>query len=293
MNMKRHRMRGHGGHGNGNGTGGGNNRYGGGGQRFNQPRNNFGGNNLENDRRIRANAVKMIEKYQNMAKDAQMNGDIILAENYFQYADHYQRVSNAHAPRFPESTGIEGGANNGAQQPSDAGFDAGDDEDTAQPSGDAPAADSAPRPQPQHQQPQQPRRERFEHQRRERFENQPRPPEQREPREPREVREPRENREPREYREPREPRVYQPRPEPRSEPRPAEPRPEEAILDIPFLTSSPLAHVRRDETADNEPPIPAPFIQDDIILSDDPMGGPIVRRRGRPKKVHTDGLAED
>ncbi|MCE2965310.1 MAG: DUF4167 domain-containing protein, partial [Alphaproteobacteria bacterium] len=99
MNMKRHRMRGHGGHGNGNGTGG-NNRYGGGGQRFNQPRNNFGGNNLENDRRIRANAIKMIEKYQNMAKDAQMNGDIILAENYFQYADHYQRVSNAHAPRF-------------------------------------------------------------------------------------------------------------------------------------------------------------------------------------------------
>lgn len=289
MNMKRHRMRGHGGHGNGNGTGGGNNRYGGG-QRFNQPRNNFGGNNLENDRRIRANALKMIEKYQNMAKDAQMNGDIILAENYFQYADHYQRVSNAHAPRFPEATGIENGADTGAQQPSDAGFDAGDDDDTTQPSGDAPSADSAPRQQPQHQQP---RRERFDNQRRERFDNQPRPTEQREPRE---VREPREHREPREYREPREPRVYQPRPETRSETRtesrPVEPRPEEAILDIPFLTSSPLAHVRRDETADNEPPAPAPFIQD-AILSDDPMGAPIVRRRGRPKKVHTDGLAEE
>ena len=39
------------------------------------------------------NASKLIEKYNNLAREALSNGDKILSENYFQYADHFLRVS--------------------------------------------------------------------------------------------------------------------------------------------------------------------------------------------------------
>ncbi len=39
------------------------------------------------------NASKLIEKYSNLAREALSNGDKILSENYFQYADHFLRVS--------------------------------------------------------------------------------------------------------------------------------------------------------------------------------------------------------
>ena len=38
-------------------------------------------------------APKLIEKYNNLAREALSNGDKILSENYFQYADHFLRVS--------------------------------------------------------------------------------------------------------------------------------------------------------------------------------------------------------
>jgi Domain of unknown function (DUF4167) len=47
------------------------------------------------DRRARANAQKNIEKYQNMARDAVSDGDIVQAEYWYQHVDHYQRVINA------------------------------------------------------------------------------------------------------------------------------------------------------------------------------------------------------
>ena len=37
---------------------------------------------------------KVISKYQQLAKDAQSNGDPVLAQNYFQHADHYLRRYN-------------------------------------------------------------------------------------------------------------------------------------------------------------------------------------------------------
>ena len=40
------------------------------------------------------NASKLIEKYNNLAREALSNGDKILYENYFQHADHYKRVLN-------------------------------------------------------------------------------------------------------------------------------------------------------------------------------------------------------
>ena len=42
------------------------------------------------------NASKLIEKYNNLAREALSTGDKILSENYFQHADHFQRISNEH-----------------------------------------------------------------------------------------------------------------------------------------------------------------------------------------------------
>ena len=47
-------------------------------------RRNLGRNNL--------NAPKLIDKYVNLAREALSNGDKILSENYFQYADHFIRI---------------------------------------------------------------------------------------------------------------------------------------------------------------------------------------------------------
>ncbi len=38
------------------------------------------------------NAPKLIEKYNNLAREALSVGDKILSENYFQHADHFTRV---------------------------------------------------------------------------------------------------------------------------------------------------------------------------------------------------------
>ena len=38
------------------------------------------------------NAPKLIEKYNNLAREALSIGDKILSENYFQHADHFTRV---------------------------------------------------------------------------------------------------------------------------------------------------------------------------------------------------------
>ena len=45
-----------------------------------------------NGNRGNGNAVKLFEKYKTLANDALSVGDIILAENYFQHADHYARL---------------------------------------------------------------------------------------------------------------------------------------------------------------------------------------------------------
>ena len=38
------------------------------------------------------NASKLIEKYNDLAREALSNGDKILSENYFQHADHFVRI---------------------------------------------------------------------------------------------------------------------------------------------------------------------------------------------------------
>ena len=40
------------------------------------------------------NASKLIEKYNDLAREALSTGDKILSENYFQHADHFARILN-------------------------------------------------------------------------------------------------------------------------------------------------------------------------------------------------------
>ena len=65
----------------------------------NGDRNKFTNNFTNNDTfqrkspgRNNHNAAKLIEKYNNLAREALSNGDKILSENYFQHADHFTRV---------------------------------------------------------------------------------------------------------------------------------------------------------------------------------------------------------
>ena len=46
----------------------------------------------KNNGRNNHNAPKLIEKYSNLAREALSNGDKILSENYYQYAEHFIRV---------------------------------------------------------------------------------------------------------------------------------------------------------------------------------------------------------
>ena len=48
----------------------------------------------KNPGRNNHNAPKLIEKYNNLAREALSAGDKILSENYFQHADHFTRILN-------------------------------------------------------------------------------------------------------------------------------------------------------------------------------------------------------
>ncbi|MCC7393902.1 MAG: DUF4167 domain-containing protein [Sphingomonadaceae bacterium] len=52
--------------------------------------NHDSGNRIDN--RARGNATQLLEKYRNMARDAQLSGDRVMTEYYLQFADHYFRV---------------------------------------------------------------------------------------------------------------------------------------------------------------------------------------------------------
>lgn len=45
--------------------------------------------------RIRGTAFQITEKYEILAKDAETSGNTVLAENYRQHAEHYQRIINS------------------------------------------------------------------------------------------------------------------------------------------------------------------------------------------------------
>lgn len=72
------------------------------------------------DNRQRGNAAQLLEKYKNMARDAQLAGDRVQGEYFLQYAEHYHRVLNESRARFEEQR---------RQRGDDASDDDGDDDD--------------------------------------------------------------------------------------------------------------------------------------------------------------------
>mgnify|MGYP000663125643 CR=1 FL=1 len=47
-----------------------------------------------NPGRNNQNAAKLVDKYNNLAREALSSGDKILSENYLQHADHFTRILN-------------------------------------------------------------------------------------------------------------------------------------------------------------------------------------------------------
>ena len=53
------------------------------------------------DVRVRGTATQVYEKYQVLARDAQLSGDRVGSENYMQHAEHYYRILLASQPARP------------------------------------------------------------------------------------------------------------------------------------------------------------------------------------------------
>ncbi|HEX4762429.1 MAG TPA: DUF4167 domain-containing protein [Sphingomicrobium sp.] len=51
------------------------------------------------DVKVRGNAAHIAEKYLQLARDAQSSGDSVMAENYLQHAEHYNRIVMASQPQ--------------------------------------------------------------------------------------------------------------------------------------------------------------------------------------------------
>lgn len=58
------------------------------------------------DSRARGNATQLLEKYKNLARDAQTQGDRVSTEYYLQFADHYFRVLADNRARQEEQQGF-------------------------------------------------------------------------------------------------------------------------------------------------------------------------------------------
>lgn len=56
------------------------------------------------DVRIRGTAFQIVEKYMALAKDSASSGDRVMAENYLQHAEHYQRLIGSWADEAPVRT---------------------------------------------------------------------------------------------------------------------------------------------------------------------------------------------
>src|SRR3954471_22563809 len=99
--MKRQRGRNRSGGGGGGGQGG-NNGGGGGGKPTHNVNRAFDSNGPDNVK-IRGHAQHVYEKYQQLARDATLSGDRVLAENYLQHAEHYFRLIRSIQPQRPAS----------------------------------------------------------------------------------------------------------------------------------------------------------------------------------------------
>jgi len=69
------------------------------------------------DVKIRGTASHVADKYSALARDAIASGDIIMAENYYQHAEHYYRIiMSAQSQQAPGAQPTEGANGSGAQR---------------------------------------------------------------------------------------------------------------------------------------------------------------------------------
>ncbi len=139
MNMKRMRGRNH----RGSGGGGGPVRH----QSGNVPLNrNHVFDSSGPDLRVRGTSQQLFEKYLQLGRDATSVGDRVMAESYFQHAEHYFRILNAmNQAAVQQQTNPQNNGGNGQQRRQETMADDDDDEpgDDAPPGmGDQPAPDS-------------------------------------------------------------------------------------------------------------------------------------------------------
>ncbi len=73
--------------------------------------------------KIRGSAPHILEKYQALARDASLVGDLVAAENYMQHAEHYLRLlraSQGNAAEGERAAKPDNSATNGADSPVEA-----------------------------------------------------------------------------------------------------------------------------------------------------------------------------
>ena len=73
----------------------------------------FGNGSMNNSSRVTGSLSTVLEKYRNLAKDANSSGDYVGAENYLQHAEHYSRMINE---RNARTNGASNGNSNGSHK---------------------------------------------------------------------------------------------------------------------------------------------------------------------------------
>ncbi len=88
------------------------------------------------DVKLRGTPAHIAEKYMSLARDAQSSGDPVLAENYLQHAEHYNRIIMAYREQQVSQGGADPGYNGGfngqhrseGDMDNDEGFEGGSDQ---------------------------------------------------------------------------------------------------------------------------------------------------------------------
>jgi hypothetical protein len=93
------------------------------------------------DVKVRGTPAHIAEKYLSLARDAQSSGDPVLAENYFQHAEHYNRIIMAYREQQMQQAGEQMNGSGPRMEHEDGG---GDDDGDEFGHGDQPPAQSFP-----------------------------------------------------------------------------------------------------------------------------------------------------
>lgn len=245
------------------------------------------GNRIDN--RARGNAPQLLEKYKTLARDAQQAGDRVLAEYYFQFADHYFRVLAESRARFEEAN------------PNRPRQDYADQEEQFDEDGNEIEREFDARPPQQNRQEQAPRQDRYQRDDRPRDD---RPREDRPQRndQNRDDRPARQDRDVRPERAAEDRPVRQDRYQRDDRPREDRPREERPRLDR-SRTATPRARAEeatQDDDGDHSdllpfdalpPAINATAMEPVVGVEGDPV--PVPKKRGRPKKIVAEAATDE